>query len=224
MLLVCPVESIDTILNLIASDLKFLKSLIYTQVMENPIDWDAIGKNLAQVDHDYDADIVRERLRKRAQQYALPKVGKQAVEDGLLLLTFRLGSEHYGIDVMTVRGVRDITHIIRVPGVPAFYRGVVNVRGQIVTVLDLRLFFEVMVGDDAVPPAELVIVQANNLTIGLLAHDVKDVVTIARDQIAAIEGMPYIQGVTSERLVVLAIDSLLKDDRLVVGSKDETRL
>ncbi|MBZ0293298.1 MAG: chemotaxis protein CheW [Anaerolineae bacterium] len=191
--------------------------------MENPIDWDEIWKSLIRVDHDHDEAIVRERLRKRAQQYAAPKAqAQQVIEQGLALLTFRLGSETYGVDVVTVRGVREVTHITRVPSVPAFYRGVVNVRGQVVTVLDLRLFFNVNVAEESVSPTELVVVEANNLTIGLLAHDVQDVVTVSQEQVEAMESMPYTLGVTPDHLVVLSIEMLLKDDRLWVGSKDKT--
>jgi purine-binding chemotaxis protein CheW len=132
-----------------------------------------------------------------------------------------LGSEHYGVDVMLVQGVRTIGHITRVPGVPPFYRGVVNVRGQVITVLDLRLFFE-MPGDGDAVPDELVIVGNGDLTLGLLAHNVEGVATIPLESIEPVDNMRYALGVTRTRLVLLDIQRLLQDDQLVVGGTDES--
>jgi purine-binding chemotaxis protein CheW len=138
------------------------------------------------------------------------------------MLNFRLGDEYYGVDVMTVQSVRTIRRVTRVPGIPHFYRGVVNVRGQVITVLDLRLFFDVPVHDEAIAPDELVVVKAAGLEIGLLAHNIEGVQAIPLDTVEPVENMRYAWGVTRNQLVLLDVERLLEDEQLVVGGADES--
>jgi len=130
-----------------------------------------------------------------------------------------LGAERYGIDVTTVTSVRAMSTLTRVPGVPPFYRGVVNVRGQIITVLDLRVFLN-LGGNANKIPNELIVVKSNALELGILADHVSDVEHIPVDRIEPVE-MKYARGVTTGRLVVLDIEQLLTDERLFVGGADE---
>jgi purine-binding chemotaxis protein CheW len=187
-----------------------------------PIDWEAVWQTLNWDDETRSRVSEAARLRQRAEQYAAPpKEAKAAPEDALTVLSFDLGGERYGVDVMLVRGVRSITKIARVPGIPAFYRGVVNVRGQILTVLDLRTFFDIPVADDETMPPELVIVRSNNLEIGLLAHGVTGVVSVPREAVIPADNIRYALGVTAGRLVLLNIEQMFDDDRLMVGGKDD---
>lgn len=188
--------------------------------MTERIDWDAVWKSLAWDDSSANENVIVERLRQRAQEYAAPKVDDEQV-DSQAVLKFTLGDEQYGIDVMAVRSVRSVGHITRVPGVPHFYRGVVNVRGQVITVLDLRPFFDMQVSDEANPARELVVVRANQLTLGLLAHHVEGVVLIPAAEIEAVDHVRHADGVTAERLVLLNVERLFDDPRLIVGGKEE---
>lgn len=185
------------------------------------IDWEAVWKSLNWDDLNSSEEVIRERLHQRALTYAAPPPKDEGLEGAKTVLVFTLGEEQYGIDVMTVRSVRTISRITRVPGTPAFYRGVVNVRGQIVTVMDLRLLFEISLDDDTLAPDELIVVEANQLEIGLLAHDVEGVMTIPQPEIEPVDNIRYALGVTAERLVLLDIDRLFEDSRLIVGDKDE---
>jgi purine-binding chemotaxis protein CheW len=184
------------------------------------IDWEVVWKSLAWDESASSEEAIVARLRERARQYAVP-IEMYAPAAARNVLKFTLGDERYGIDVMTVRSVRSVSHITRVPGVPGFYRGVVNVRGQVVTVLDLRLFFDMIVGDEAAPPTELVVARANRLTLGLLAHHVEGVDAIPLEAIEPVDHVRHADGVTADRLVLLNIERLFEDSRLVVGSKDD---
>lgn len=184
----------------------------------NSIDWEAVWKSLDWDDGERYQTAETDRLQQRARQYAAAV--KEKVElagDSRSVLTFDLGKEQYGVDVMLVRGVRTISRVARVPGVPGFYRGVMNMRGRIVTVMDLRYFFDIPVQDEANPPSELVIVRSNNLDIGLLAHQVNGVVSVSLSAIKPIEHMPYMLGVSGDRVVVLNVVQLFEDERLIVG-------
>lgn len=187
------------------------------------IDWTAIWQELNWDNTEKQAEITRERLQQRAVQYAQPskrqESHRQEREDFYSLLVFDLGSERYGIDVTAVTSVRSMSALTRVPGVPAFYRGVVNVRGQIITVLDLRVFLNLGMNNSQVLK-ELIVVKFNALELGILADHVSDVERIPVSVIEPME-MKYARGVTMGRLVVLDIEQLLTDERLFVGGADE---
>lgn len=166
-------------------------------------------------------DIRREKNRKsrfdeRAIQYARrPEEEVTYADDEVYkLLTFRFGGEHYGIDVDVVTGIRPVDNITRVPGVPDYYRGVINVRGQIISVLDLRRFLGLPISDS--PASELVLIQAENLSLALLTDRVEEVQWIPRDTVETID-MRFARGVTAKRLVILDTGYLLADERLIIG-------
>ena len=185
------------------------------------IDWEKVLQSLDWDDEDRQQEALRERLRERARQYAAPIRDDRIIGDTRTVLTFALGAEVYGIDVMVVRGVRSLTTITRVPGTPRFYKGVVNVRGQIISALDLRQFFDMSFDEQGDPPRELIIARANQLEIGLLAKHVEGVETIPQSAIEPMEDMRYALGVTKERLVVLDIEQLFTHDRLIIGGAEE---
>lgn len=185
------------------------------------IDWQAVWSSLGWEDSASGDEASRQRLRQRARQYAAPKAESVADSTNKTVLTFTLGEEHYGVDVMVVRSVRSVSHITRVPGVPLFYRGVVNVRGQVMTVLDLRAFFDMPVDDEPASEYELVVVRGGQLTLGLLAHHVEGVVTIPQADIGVVDHIRYAAGVTADRLVLLDVERLFEDQRLVVGGKED---
>lgn len=191
------------------------------QTPEEHINWDAVRAELQWDDTRYAEQIEQSRLLQRARQYAAdPVAGDDLDEQTLPVLVFDLGGERYGVDVMLVRGLRDLPHITPVPGSPHFYRGVVNLRGQIVTVMDLRPFFDMATGEET-PPAELVVVKSGRLEIALLAHHIHGVQSIPQDTVASTGEIRYTRGVTADRLVLLDIAALFEDERLIAGTPDE---
>jgi purine-binding chemotaxis protein CheW len=192
--------------------------------MSDLTEWDAIWERFAWSDVEDEAVVIKRRLQQRAQQYAVPTRALEVAADSKTMLTFELGAEHYGVDVMTVRGVRTIPRVTRVPGTPTFYRGVVNVRGQVITVLDLRLFFNIAIDDEQAPPDELVVVESGGLEIGLLADNVEGVMTVPASEFESVDNIRYAFGVTSEQLVLLDIQHMLEDEQLVIGGPEESDL
>lgn len=186
------------------------------------VDWDALWNELTWDDADHEARVLQQRLDLRARQYAAPRhehhdalPAAPEAERAYHLLAFRLGGEQYGVPVAHVRAVRARGALTRVPGVPDFYRGVVNMRGQIITALDLRLFFGLGAADDHLP-AELILAQANQLRLALLADHVEGVIRVPHHEVASLD-MHYAHGVTAERLVVLDTHKLFEDERLMPG-------
>ena len=139
----------------------------------------------------------------------------QALQDPLLQwVTFKLGDEAYGIDVMRVQEVLRMADIAPVPGAPDY------LRGNVVTVLDTRKRF-------GLPPAEptdttrIVIIEANSLTVGILVDSVAEVVNLRSSQIETTPGVGsdesarYIQGVFSDNdeiLILVDVNKLLSTD------------
>lgn len=173
---------------------------------------DALNRDTA----DTEQDVLVERLRERATKYATPQLDTRPTADDMLrLISFQLGDERYAVDVATVAGIRPVMHVTRVPGTPSFYRGVTNIRGQIVSVLDLRLFFGMTAAMLALP-AELILVENDELHIALLVKRVEALIELSPASLKTVE-LPYAQGITPEHLIILDIPALLDDERLIIG-------
>lgn len=101
-------------------------------------------------------------------------------------LTFTLGEEHYAIEVSKVKEVLELQQITRVPKTPAFMRGVINVRGGVVPVLDLRLKFEMPQTEPTVDTCIIVLevaLNAETITLGAIADSVQEVVELPPEEI-----------------------------------------
>ncbi len=132
-------------------------------------------------------------------------------------VTFRLGGEKYGINVVQVREVLRNTEITPVPGAPDFVLGIINLRGNVVTVIDTRMRFGLPVRemDDS---SRIVIIESDEQVVGMLVDSVAEVLdlkatdiepapTVGNDQSAK-----YIQGVASledELLILVDLEKLL---------------
>ncbi|HEX5637995.1 MAG: chemotaxis protein CheW [Gammaproteobacteria bacterium] len=135
-------------------------------------------------------------------------------------VTFRLDEEVYGINVMLVQEVLRVTDIAPVPGAPGYVVGIINLRGNVVTVIDTRMRF-------GLPPREMddstriVIIEAEKQTVGIVVDSVAEVVDIYSNEIESApnvgndETARYIEGVVSrgeELLILVDLNKLLSDD------------
>jgi purine-binding chemotaxis protein CheW len=107
-------------------------------------------------------------------------------------LTFRLGDETFAANVSKVIEILEIPKITKVPRSPDFMRGVVNLRGSVLSVIDSRIKFGLPVTDDTVNTCIIVMnidLDGENITVGLIVDGVKEVIDIASD---SIQGVPEI--------------------------------
>lgn len=135
-------------------------------------------------------------------------------------VTFRLEDETYGINVMQVQEVLRITEIAPVPGAPDYVLGIINLRGNVVTVIDTRKRFGLMPKeiDDA---TRIVIIETQSQqVIGILVDSVSEVVELRGSEIDSApsvgteESAKFIQGVASmdgELLILVDLNKLLTD-------------
>ncbi|MGL5360975.1 MAG: chemotaxis protein CheW [Shewanella sp.] len=135
-------------------------------------------------------------------------------------VTFKLDNETYGINVMQVQEVLRYTEIAPVPGAPYYVLGIINLRGNVVTVIDTRARFGLPSAevDDA---TRIVIIEAEKQVIGILVDSVAEVVYLRRSEIdnapnvGTEESAKFIQGVCNrenELLILVDLDKLLSDD------------
>jgi len=132
-------------------------------------------------------------------------------------VTFRLADETYGINVMQVQEVLRVTEIAPVPGAPDYVMGIINLRGNVVTVLDTRKRFNLPATeqDDA---TRIVIIESGQNVVGVQVDSVAEVVELRRSEVELSpnvgndESAKYIEGVASindELLILIDINKLL---------------
>lgn len=109
-----------------------------------------------------------------------PEVGSRA---SAKFLTFCLNDEEYAIEILKVQEIIGMMHITSVPGMPRHIRGIINLRGQIIPVIDLRLRFECQPGirDEKC----IIVVRSNGVKTGLAVDKVSEVLNIFDDQVDA---------------------------------------
>ncbi|CAL75695.1 Chemotaxis protein cheW [Bradyrhizobium sp. ORS 278] len=138
--------------------------------------------------------------------------GQQAAvsENVQQFITFTLGEEEYGIDIMVVREIKGWTETTMIPNAPAHVRGVINLRGIIVPIFDLRARF----GTGVTIPTNMhvvIIVAAGTRTVGLLVDTVSDIISVDPKEIRDVPdmGMPvedqFLEGLVAiqDRMVTL---------------------
>jgi purine-binding chemotaxis protein CheW len=104
------------------------------------------------------------------------------------LISFAIGDDQYGVDIMAVREIKGWTAITPLPGQPEYVRGVLNLRGVIVPIVDLRCRFGQGV-TEATPLHIVIVVQIEGKTVGLLGDRVLDIVSL---DVAEIKPVPRI--------------------------------
>jgi len=146
-------------------------------------------------------------------------------------LTFELGGEIYGLEILKVQEIIGIMAITRVPRTPDFVRGVINLRGKVIPVVDLRLKFGLEKKEDTERTC-IIVVQVGHsdslITMGLIVDEVSEVLDIQAEQIepppdlgASIE-TDFILGMGKvEEMVVmlLDVDKALSDREIDLVSK-----
>ena len=149
-----------------------------------------------------------------------------SLKDGSKILTFRLADEEYGVDILKVREILGMQPITPVPGTAAHLRGVINLRGRIIPVMDLRKRF----GMDSIQLATACIITVQvtradgEALVGLLVDAVSEVSGVATGQV---EAMPSVGGTQSSEEVLGLLKSqdrvrILLDIDKVVGEVPST--
>ncbi len=156
----------------------------------------------------------------------------EEIKEAKPYLTFRLLQEVFAINVGKVREVLDLTAITKIPRTPNFMRGVINLRGSVVPVVDLRLCLEMPQTEKTVNTCIIVmevVLEGDSVIVGALADSVNEVIDLEPDQIEAAPriGMhirtDFIQGMgkrDNQFIMILDIDKVFSTDEIGVLRAD----
>ncbi len=137
-------------------------------------------------------------------------------------LTFVTGDEEYGIEILRVREIIGVMDITTVPQTPDYMKGVINLRGKVIPVIDLRLKFS-MQEEKYTQETCVIVVEVNNTQIGIIVDSVSEVVNISSSEIE--ETPPFGQGIDTsfmmgmgkvkEKIIILLnIEAVLSSEEL----------
>ena len=135
-------------------------------------------------------------------------------------VTFKLENEVYGVNVMQVQEVLRYTEIAPVPGAPDYVLGIINLRGNVVTVIDTRLKFGLMPAE-VTDSSRIIIIEAEKQVVGILVDSVAEVVYLKASEIdpapsvGTEESARFIQGVSNRKddlLILVDLNKLLSDN------------
>jgi len=142
-------------------------------------------------------------------------------------LSFKLGHEEYGIDILKVQEIRGYEAVTRIANAPEFIKGLINLRGIIVPIVDMRIKFnlgEPVYNDFTV----VIILNIGSRVVGMVVDSVSDVTTLLPEQIRPAPEMgaaldtKYLVGIgtVDERMLILVdIDKLMMSDDMVIIDK-----
>jgi purine-binding chemotaxis protein CheW len=166
----------------------------------------------------------RSVLKMRAAAMALETEPAIKDSDAIEVITFTLASETYGLESEFIREVCPLKDYTPLPGVPPFILGIIQVRGRIIPIVDLKNFFNI--------PAhgigelnKVIILQNEHMEFGILADIVLGSQSIGLDEICPVPptvsgiGEEYLRGVTKGSLILLNGGKLLSDKSLIVNEE-----
>ncbi|QNN46524.1 chemotaxis protein CheW [Thermomonas brevis] len=123
-------------------------------------------------------------------------------------LTFTLGKEEYGVDILKVQEIRGYDAVTRLPDAPDYIKGVINLRGTIVPVIDMRVKFRLEAKVDAL--TVMIVLNVADRVVGMVVDSVSDVVQLTGEQIRS---MPEV-GTGIDRRFLTGIGAL--DERMLI--------
>jgi purine-binding chemotaxis protein CheW len=144
----------------------------------------------------------------------------------LEIVEFVLASERYGIEVGYVHEIHPLRELTALPGTPAFVLGIANIRGQVLSIIDIKKLFD-LPEKGLTDLNKVISVRANQIEVGILADAILGVRSIALPELhtslPTLTGIraEYLKGVTKDCLVVLDVGKILSDQNIIV---DKARL
>ena len=193
---------------------------------DGQIDWSAIHRRIEAIGTSITKGFspgpedTKRILRARADLLARQSSGEQA-RDTLEVVEFMLANERYGIESGYVREVYPLKDYTPLPCTPPFVLGLVNVRGQIISVIDIKKFFE-LPEKGITDFNKVIVINDHTMQFGILADSILGIQEIAMRDIQpplpTLTGIreEYLRGVTGERTVILDARKLLADKKIIV--------
>jgi purine-binding chemotaxis protein CheW len=137
------------------------------------------------------------------------------------VVEFVLGPEHYGIESCHIREIHPLSEFTALPCTPAFVLGLVNVRGQILSIIDIKKLFD-LPEKGLTDLNKVIVVHANQMEVGILADAIVGVRAITAEELQpalpTLTGIraEYLKGITKDPMVVLDVEKILSDEKILV--------
>lgn len=149
---------------------------------------------------------------------------KKQDDELMQLVTFSIGEEEFGVDILKVQEIIRTMEITKVPKAPDFVEGVINLRGKVIPIIDLRRRFGLS-SKEHDKHTRIIVIEINNMIVGFVVDSVSEVLRIPAGTVepppAVVAGMEseYISGVgklQDRLLILLDLDRLLSNEDLDV--------
>lgn len=198
-----------------------------SQKTGKPVDWGEVRQRLeaAQIAIERifmpTAEDAQKTLQFRAQALARETVPTEAADAGIEVIEFLLAHERYAIASEYVREVYPLEELTPLPCTPAFVLGIINVRGEILSVIDIKKFFD-LPEKGLTDLNKVIVLESADMRFGVVADAISGVRRILRadmqSSLPTLTGIreDYLLGVTAGRVVILDAAKLLSDEKLIV--------
>jgi len=191
-----------------------------------PFDWEDAKRRMKLLAKTLDparqesVERARQILEQRALELAVPLESVADETDSIEILTFRMGGELYALETAFILELTRVAALTKVPGCPAFIRGITNLRGDVLAIVDLCTLFQV--ANESRDNPWMLVLGDDRAEFGIVIDDAVDVSSInTRDIFAtpvSVSGAQHdlLRGVTEEAMLVLDGAALLADERLII--------
>jgi len=167
-----------------------------------------------------DSDEITRVLEERARALARSSDEGETSGETIGMVVLAVGEERYGVEVRDVQEIEPLDKITPIPGTPAFWTGVVNLRGSMYPVLDIERYLGLPLSEGVESP-KVALVSRNGISVGLLVDEVPEIRPVKVSEIGPplAEGSSkaeVVRGVTPDMLSILDLEALLSDPALVI--------
>jgi purine-binding chemotaxis protein CheW len=195
--------------------------------------WDAVRRQLESVERSLEEfgqlppDAEARLLQERAQLLAREPEPTAAASEWLQVLEFALGQDRYAFELDAVCEVTRFHEVTPVPCTPPFVLGIINLRGEILTVIHLTRLFGLS-AENIPDGRRIIVVESGGMQLGIAVDAIVGVrmlrVSELQTGLATLTGIPaeQVHGITNDRLVVLHGGKVLSDSRLVIQDQVES--
>jgi purine-binding chemotaxis protein CheW len=167
-------------------------------------------------------DTTEKILTIRAEQLAQKGHSQEPRRNYITVIEFRMSHEIYAIELTHIRAIHPLKNLTYIPGAPGFIKGIFNLRGEIISVVDLKHFFDL---PDQEPgnSSQVIILSSGHMEFRILSDAILGVTEINTDDI--VDSLPtftgvrleYLKGVTGKGVAILDDEKLLNDKKMIIS-------
>ena len=168
------------------------------------------------------SDTAEKILKTRAEQLSQKDHSQEPRRSHITVIEFAIAHEIYAIELTHIRTIHPLKDLTHIPGAPGFIKGIFNLRGEIISVVDLKHFFDL---PDQKPgnSSQVIILSSGDMEFGILSdaiYGVTEIDTIdIEDSLPTFTGirLEYLKGVTGKGVFILDDEKLLSDKKMIIS-------